>query len=171
MTTLPEHTEGRGDAREDDTVLQPSHHELAREDGGLGRISTGEPDNDSRLTLAKEELVITTRRVASGAVDIHKRVETEHVRQNVPFTREEVTVERVPAPPGMGTEMVVDGDETRIPLVEEELVVQKRLVVREMLVVRKRQIQEEQVVEADLRRERADIQAEGGVEEVQSEPQ
>jgi uncharacterized protein (TIGR02271 family) len=97
-------------------------------------------------------------------------VETEHVRQNVPFTREEVTVERVPAPPGMGTEMVVDGDETRIPLVEEELVVQKRLVVREMLVVRKRQIQEEQVVEADLRRERADIQAEGGVEEVESEP-
>ncbi len=124
-----------------------------------------------RLILSEEELVINKRRVPTGAVDIHKRVETEHVRRVVPVTRDEVTVERVPAPLGTGTEMVVDGNETRIPLVEEELVVQKRLVVREMLVIRKRQIQEEQIVEADLRSEWADVHPEGEVREVEDEPQ
>jgi stress response protein YsnF len=40
-------------------------------------------------------------------------------------------------------------------------VVQKRVVPREELVVRKREVQEREVVEADLRRERIDVNRDG----------
>jgi uncharacterized protein (TIGR02271 family) len=49
-----------------------------------------------------------------------------------------------------------------VPVVEEELVVERRPVVKEVVVIRKRAVQEEQVVEADLRRERIDVDRRGG---------
>jgi uncharacterized protein (TIGR02271 family) len=54
-----------------------------------------------------------------------------------------------------------------IPVFEEELVVTKRLVVRERIVVRKETHVRTETVEAELRRERVDVevdepQAEGG---------
>jgi len=119
---------------------------------------------EERMTLAKEELDLRKERMAAGSVDVHKHVETEHVRESVPLMREEVTVERRPiTEPNAGTEARFEGDEIRIPVVEEEVVVEKRPVVREELVVRKSQVQEEQVVEADLRRERAEVRETGEV--------
>ncbi len=51
-----------------------------------------------------------------------------------------------------------------IPILEEELVITKRIVVRERIIIRKR-IQKEQVlVEADLRHERVSIVADPEVE-------
>ena len=51
-----------------------------------------------------------------------------------------------------------NGDEViRVPVVEERLIVEKRPVVTEMLVIRKRAVQENRVVEADLRRERVEV--------------
>ena len=51
-----------------------------------------------------------------------------------------------------------------IPILEEELVITKRVVVRERIIIRK-QIQKEQVlVETDLRRERVSIVADPDVE-------
>jgi uncharacterized protein (TIGR02271 family) len=86
------------------------------------------------------------------------------VRESVPLMREEVSVERRPiTEPNAGTEARFEGDEIRIPVVEEEVVVEKRPVVREELVVRKQQVQEEKVVEADLRRERAEVRETGEV--------
>ena len=48
-------------------------------------------------------------------------------------------------------------DEVRIPLTEEELVVEKRPVVKEELVVGKRVVEDRDVVEAEVRREEFDI--------------
>ena len=48
-----------------------------------------------------------------------------------------------------------------IPVFEEQLVVTKRLVVRERVIVRKHTVYEEQVVTADLRRERLEVEAVG----------
>lgn len=51
-----------------------------------------------------------------------------------------------------------NGDEViRVPVVEERLIVEKRPVVTEMLVIRKRAVQTNRVVEADLRRERVEV--------------
>jgi uncharacterized protein (TIGR02271 family) len=48
-----------------------------------------------------------------------------------------------------------------IPILEEELVITKRLVAREELVIRKTRVAEEHIVEETLRRERAEVRGPG----------
>ena len=62
-----------------------------------------------------------------------------------------LTLVKILRPPTM------NGDEIRIPVYEEELVVEKRIVAKEELVIRKDVVSGEQVVEADLRKERVEV--------------
>lgn len=114
-------------------------------------------EGEVRMQLAEEELEIGKRIVGAGEVVVHKRVQTQQVREVVPVMREDVTVERRPLPEGAGLEPRQEGDTWFIPIVEEELVIQKRLVAREELVIRKRQVAGEQVVEETLRRETPEV--------------
>ena len=109
------------------------------------------------MQISEEELEIGKRVVSAGEVRIHKHVQTQQVREVVPVMREDVTVERRPLPDGAGLEPRQEGDTWFVPIVEEELVIQKRLVAREELVIRKRQVVEEQVVEETLRRETPEV--------------
>lgn len=121
--------------------------------------------DEARLTLSEEELAVRKQRMSAGEVDIHKRVETEHVSTPVTTMREEAVVERRPisdATLQAGTARI-EGDEIRIPLMEEEVIVEKRVVPTEELVVRKHTVQETETVEADLRKERVDIDRQGDV--------
>ncbi|HET7456045.1 MAG TPA: DUF2382 domain-containing protein [Gemmatimonadaceae bacterium] len=113
-------------------------------------------DREQRLTLAEERLAVDTRLVSAGEAFLRKRVETEHVRQSVPVRHEELVVERRPLAPGASAEMQVTDDEIRIPLMREELVVEKRLVPVEEIVIRRKVVTENRTVEADLRREYLD---------------
>jgi uncharacterized protein (TIGR02271 family) len=45
----------------------------------------------------------------------------------------------------------------------EEVIVEKRVVPKEELVIKKHQVQDQEVVEADVRRERAEVRREGEV--------
>lgn len=112
---------------------------------------------EARLTLSEEELQIGKRTVTTGEVRVEKHVETELVRETVPVMREDVTVERRPLPPGASLEPRVEGDVIHVPIVEEEVVITKRLVAREELVITKRQVVEDEVIETELRRERAHV--------------
>lgn len=114
---------------------------------------------EERLTLSEEELAIGTREVRAGEVEVEKRVETEHVRREVPLTHDEVTVERRPIEGGMvaGGANTIGEEHIRVGLTAEEAVVEKRVVPKEELVVRKQEVTEERVVEADLRTERAEV--------------
>lgn len=114
-------------------------------------------DGEVRMQVSEEELQIGTRTVSAGEVRVRRRVETDHVHEVVPVMREDVTVERRPVPPGAGLEPRVEGDVIYVPIVEEELVIQKRLVAREELVIRKRQVAGEQVIEETLRRQVPEI--------------
>ena len=121
--------------------------------------------DEARMTLSEEELEIRRQRMSAGEVDIHKRVETEHVSTPVTTMREEAVVERRPITDETlhaGTTRM-EGDEIRIPLMEEEVVVEKRIVPKEELVVRKHTVQETENVEADLRKERVDVDRSGEV--------
>ena len=119
---------------------------------------------EERLTLSEEELRLRKQRVSAGAVEVDKHVETRHVRESVPVMREEVTVERRPiANPTTNPQARFEGDEIRVPIMEEEVVVEKRAVAKEELVITRGQVQESQTVEADLRRERAEIHEVGDV--------
>jgi uncharacterized protein (TIGR02271 family) len=113
--------------------------------------------NEVRMQVSEEKLEIGKRVVTAGEVRVHKHVQLEQVREVVPLMREDVTVERRPLPEGAGLEPRQEGDTLYVPIVEEELVIQKRLVAREELVIRKRQVIEEQVVEETLRRETVEV--------------
>lgn len=123
--------------------------------GGTGAVQ--------RMTLSEEELRVDKRQREMGGVDVHKTVETEHVSKRVPVTREDVSIERhaVSGDSARGREAKLSEDEVRIPLSGEEAVVQKRTVPREELVIKKETVQGEQTVEADLKKERADVNRTG----------
>ena len=115
------------------------------------------------IVRSEEELAVGKRRVEAGEVSVGKRVETEHVSRPVELSREEAVVERRPiTDPGMHSDARIgDGETIRVPLSREEAVVEKRVVPREELVVRKHEVQDTETVEADLRRERIDVDREG----------
>ena len=120
-------------------------------------------DREMRLTLNEEQLAVGKRQVESGEVGVHKRVETQHVHENVQVRREEVDVERRPItdPLAAGAGQIIETeDEIRIPLHAEEVVVEKRVVPTEELVVRKREVVENEGVDATLRRETAEVERE-----------
>lgn len=113
-----------------------------------------------RIPLAEERLRAGTRAIDLGELRIHRHVEQqeETVRQAV--TRDDVTVERVSidryidAPPAVRTE----GDTLIVPVLEEVLMVEKRLKLKEELRIRTRQAVEEAEVREMVRRERVELE-------------
>lgn len=122
-----------------------------------------EAEGETRIPVSEEQLAIGRHEREAGEVEVDKNVETRHVRENVPTRHEEVVVERRPANPGMSAKPRIEEDEIRVPVTEEELVVDKRAVPKEEVVVKKREVVENESVEADLRRERVDVHGEGDV--------
>jgi uncharacterized protein (TIGR02271 family) len=119
--------------------------------------------DELRVQRSEEELVAGTHEREAGAVKVRKRVRTDRERLAVPKKREEVSVERVPVnEEGRRREaseagIVDEDDEIRIPIVEEEVVVEKRPVVKEEIRLRKDVVEEAEVVEADVRKEEVDV--------------
>lgn len=136
-------------------------HESYSDDRFFGPRRT---EGEQTVTRSEEELAVGKRDHIAGAVEVDKDVETRHVRENVPTRHEEVIVERRPATAGMSADARINEDEIRVPVSEEELVVDKRTVPKEEIVVKKREVIENETVEADLRRERVDIHREGDVD-------
>lgn len=129
--------------------------------------SVVEGEGEVRMTLSDEEMRVAKRMVESGEVRVRKHVESEQVREVVTVLREDVDVERRPLPPGAGLEPRVEGDIIYVPIVEEELVVTKRLVAHEELVIRKRQVEHQQVIEETLRHETVEVLGAGDVDRVE----
>jgi uncharacterized protein (TIGR02271 family) len=115
------------------------------------------------MTRAAEELHIGKRQVQAGEVEITKSVETEHVREPVMLRGEEVDIERRPVTGRASGEVEISAQEIRIPVTEEEAVVEKRPVVKEEIVITKRPTQTQQTVEADVRTERVDVEQHGDI--------
>jgi uncharacterized protein (TIGR02271 family) len=125
-------------------------------------------DNEAGASVVRHEeaLKVATAVGEAGAVRTRKRVETERVEEIVPRQVESVDdLERIASTEDDSGEVeVLDDGSVSIPVFEEELVVTKRLVVRERVVIRKRTETEERRVEAELRKERVDVEAEGDAE-------
>ena len=139
-------------------------------------------DEGRRLELVEEELRARTASVETGALRIRKRVVTEMHTIQVPVRREEVIIERRPLtrhaadqpedpagallahPEAAEVRDLQPGETLRIPVIEEEVVVQTRPVVVEEVVVGKRLVEEARRVEGSLRREEARVQTRGDLE-------
>src|ERR687894_2254502 len=119
-------------------------------------------EDQEHIELREEELRAEKERVEAGEVRLRKEVVEEKKTLNVPVTREEVVVEkhsvggRRPADGSIG-----DDQEIRIPVMEEEVRVEKTPVVREEVSVRKRQVQDTERVSETVKREEARIDQTG----------
>ena len=145
--------EPRGEYYEDEERSDRGARERARQPGrGL------EDEDELRVRRVEEELVTGTRKREAGGVRVRKRVRTDREQLKVPKRREEVLVDRVPVEEGRETsETEISEGEIRIPIVEEEIVVEKRPVVKEEVRLRKDVVEDEQVVEEDVRKEEIDV--------------
>ena len=112
------------------------------------------------IPVVAEELDIEIHRVVRGTVHVNKRVETHEEVVNIPAVTEEVVVERLPV------NTVVEGDPPQIheeggvlliPVLEEVVVVEKRLMLREVVRVTRRQIATTTSETVTLRREVVDV--------------
>lgn len=125
---------------------------------------------EARLTRAEEELHVGKREAEAGEVRVSKHVETEHVRQPVSVERERVRIERRPVEHATGRDITIGEDEIRVPVIEEEVIVEKRAVVKEELIISKERVPETETVEADLRKERFDVNDDGHVLDRDAQP-
>ncbi len=123
------------------------------------------------IPLVEERLVPTTRSVDQGELRIHRHIEPVEAVVREPVTRDELIVERVAVnrPLEAPVEARSEDDWLVIPVVEEVLVVQKRLLLKEEVRIRKRQVTEAQEVRATVRRQRAEIE-DATVHGVQHQP-
>ena len=126
--------------------------------------------DERTLVRHEEELNVTKERYVAGAVRAHKTVETYGTSDVVPRDVEHADVERAPAAENDSgrVETLPDGS-VSIPIFEEELVVTKRTVVRERVIIRKRTTTEQHRIEAELRKERVEVDSEGEVESAPDE--
>lgn len=105
------------------------------------------PGEDVTIPVIREEAVIRTREVERGGVRVHKTVNTREEVVEHPTMREDVDVERVTVGRVVeaAPEVREEGDTLIIPVLEEMLVVEKRLVLKEEIrITRRRTVETEQ---------------------------
>jgi uncharacterized protein (TIGR02271 family) len=112
-------------------------------------------------TRSEEELRTEAVPAAPGSVHVRTTVEAHDVGEDVPRRVERVgDLERVdPGDEDSGEIEVLDDGSVSIPVLEEQLVVSRRVIVRERVIVRKVTETEVERIRAQLRRERISIVA------------
>jgi uncharacterized protein (TIGR02271 family) len=140
----------------DATWQRPARQEGGTMEGEERSDRTTEREEELRVQRSEEELRAGTREREAGEVGVRKTVRTDRESVEVPTRREEVTVDRVPVE-GEASESEIGEDEVRVPVTEEEVVVEKRPVAKEEVRIRKDVVEDTEVVEEDVRREEVDI--------------
>ena len=137
-------------------------HDRTRETDRMDTSRMREGEDQERIELREEELRAEKQRVQGGEVRLRKEVIEEKKTIEVPVTREELVIEkhsvggRRPADGQIG-----DDEEIRIPLMEEEVRVEKTPVVREEVNLKKRQVQDTERVSETVKREEAWVDSTG----------
>jgi uncharacterized protein (TIGR02271 family) len=174
VTSADKETVKNGPTFDDDREITPDFEnevysyyglqstQITEEPAAYGAYSAQSTDDDElRIQRSEEELRAGTREREAGALNVRKRVVTERQSIEVPTRREEVTVDRVPVD-GETSEAEIGDDEVRIPVTEEEVVVEKRPVAKEEVRIRKDVVEDTQVVEEDVRKEEVDVDDQSG---------
>jgi len=117
-----------------------------------------------KIQLHEEELHARKQPVQTGEVRVRKEVHTEHKTLEVPVQKEEVVIERRPASGTAAASSIRAGEEIRIPVMEEQVRVEKTPVVKEEVTVGKRTVQENQQVAGTVRKEELRVEESGNVD-------
>ncbi|MGI8746235.1 MAG: DUF2382 domain-containing protein [Bryobacteraceae bacterium] len=130
------------------------------------------------VPVVAEDLVIEKRQVATGGFRVHKLVQEHDEIIAMPLLKEHVDIRRVIVDRDVDGPMPIrqKGDVTIIPVVEEVIVVEKRMRLKEEFHITRRTTQEHAEQTVTLQRETAVVErldAEGRTtrEEVPAQPQ
>lgn len=147
----------------------PSAFVSAQRDGtckleqSFSKLLAQSSESELVLPVLEEQLSVDKRVVDRERVRIHVTVASREEVIEVPLTREELKVERVPI--GRNVENAEqprqEGDIFVIPVYEEVLVVKKQLVLREEIRVTCTRHEDQTRQRATLRRENASIERSG----------
>lgn len=119
-----------------------------------------QPNEIASVPLATETACVTKRFRTAGRVRVKTSVVTQERTLTEELRGEEIEIERVPRNVPVETipEVRVENGVTIIPLVAEQLVVEKRLVLVEELYLHRVETKETVEVPVELRTERAEIE-------------
>ncbi len=112
------------------------------------------------IPLLAEQLKISREKVLTGGVRVHKTVAERTETVDEPTLREDIEIERVPINQfiDMPPEIRYEGDTMIVPLLEEVLVIEKKLVLREEIRVTTRRETVRQPQQFVLRSESATLE-------------
>ena len=130
----------------------------------MGNPSSPEPDQGAGavqvVPVVEETAVVSKRQVATGKVRVHTHVDTveEVAKASLRSDRFEITRVEVGKVVDVAPQVRTEGDLTIVPVLEEVLVVEKKLVLKEEIHIR--HIAETENVEKPvvLRRERVVVE-------------
>ncbi|MDQ3706398.1 MAG: YsnF/AvaK domain-containing protein [Chloroflexota bacterium] len=126
------------------------------------------------VPLIDEHLEVRKHWVQSGEVVVRRSVQTSQQTIPVELQYEEVQVDRVPVnrPLGEGeqTQPWWDGEVMVVPVIEEEIVVSKRLVVREEVRISKRKSVRQETVSDTIRNQQLHIDTTGALKPRDDDP-
>ncbi len=140
-------------------LQEPTPSECVAAESTIGNFMTNEQTGEA-VPLLEEELRVDKRSIATGKVRVRSVVDTIEEVARAALAEDRVEVTRVPlnrevdAAPSVRTE----GEVTIVPVMEEVLVVEKRLVLKEELHIRRRVTHENVEVPVTLRKQRAVIE-------------
>jgi uncharacterized protein (TIGR02271 family) len=117
---------------------------------------------DARVLEAREEeLRIRKRPVQTGEAEVRKEVRTERRTVEVPVKKEELVIERHAVGRHAASGPVGEQERVRVPLSEEQVEIEKTPVVTERVSVGKRVAEEEEQVDATIRKENIKVDRRG----------
>jgi uncharacterized protein (TIGR02271 family) len=156
---------GLGYSRQRSDTGLPSNGGTADVSGQRAGVSSEDRSDrarDDAMTRSEEELRIERERAQAGTARLRKWVDTEHVSETVPVSKERARVEREPITEGniddaMSGPEISEG-EYEMPLYEEEVTAEKRVVPKERVRLDKDVVTEQQQVEADVRKEQIEVE-------------
>ena len=111
------------------------------------------------IPVIEEQVAVGKQVVETGKVRISKRISEHEELVDVPLFREEVRVERVPVNLFVETLPPVrqEGDTMVIPVVEEQIVIHKKLLLVEEIRVRREVVEHHQPQTVNVRKEEVEI--------------
>jgi uncharacterized protein (TIGR02271 family) len=119
------------------------------------------PREEAVVPVLEEELDVRRRRVETGdGVRVEKTVDEHEACVDEPLTKEEVEVERVAVgrPVDGPVSVRYEGDTMIVPILEEVLVVEKRLMLKEEIRITRRRHEVHSPQRVTLRREHANVE-------------
>jgi len=130
------------------------------EPGIVGHDTSG-PTTDNAMTRSEERLNVGTRQEEVGRARLRKYVVSENATETVPVSHEEVKVEREPiTEANAGNAMdgpAISEEEHEVTLRAERPVVEKEAVPVERVRLDKQTVQDQEQVNADLRKEQIEV--------------